>query len=232
MVGSVVVLLLAAVLLVTPTTGLVGARSPTAAASSTIDVTGTSSLTFDPNTFEMIATNSSITVHFTDGSDEAHTFSILKREGVVIPNPQSVSSGQLLGLFNSYGSLVNLTVSSSGTTSTANFTSPSTGWYEFMCLEPGHFQSGMYGFIAFGEALPSNLSVSAGDTGPGTAVFIIIGTIVSLVVICIVLGFVVGRRRGSEFEMPPERLGYSEPPTPGGEEPALPPGGPPPPPAA
>jgi hypothetical protein len=72
----------------------------------------------------------------------------------------------------------------------------------------------MYGFIAFGINLPSNLTVSTGPTGPGVGVFIISGTIVVLVVVALVLGFVVGRRKGSEFEMPPERLGYAEPPAP------------------
>ncbi|MCI4365916.1 MAG: hypothetical protein L3K10_07675, partial [Thermoplasmata archaeon] len=55
----------------------------------------------------------------------------------------------------------------------------------------------------------------------GSAVFIIVGTIVVLTVIAIVLGFVVGRRRGAVHEMPPERLGYPEPRLP--TEPAPPP---------
>ena len=96
--------------------------------------------------------------------------------------------------------------------------------YEFVCTEPGHFTNGMYGFIAFGENLPGNLTVSATSTDPGAAVFIIVGTIVSLVVIALVLGFVVGRRRGSVYEMPPQRLGYPEPESPGAEKsPPLPP---------
>jgi len=57
--------------------------------------------------------------------------------------------------------------------------------------------------------------VSTSAQGPGAALFIIIGTIVSLVVIALVLGFVVGRRKGAEHEMPPERLGYPEPLAPG-----------------
>jgi len=78
----------------------------------------------------------------------------------------------------------------------------------------------MYGFIAFGIALPSNLSVTVPYDGAGAAVFIIVGTIVSLTVVAIVLGFVVGRRRGASEEMPPERLGYPEPepaPAPGAQ---------------
>jgi hypothetical protein len=54
--------------------------------------------------------------------------------------------------------------------------------------------------------------VSSASTDPGVAVFIIVGTIVALVVIALVLGFVVGRRRGSHDEMAPQRLGYPEPP--------------------
>ncbi len=76
------------------------------------------------------------------------------------------------------------------------------------CLIPGHFP-GMYGLLGSGEP-GSGGSIS---TGPGAAVFIIGGTIAGLVVIAIVLGFVVGKRRGSHDEMPPERLGYPEQPT-------------------
>jgi hypothetical protein len=109
---------------------------------------------------------------------------------------------------------VSVNVTGSGDQAHASFTSPGPGWYEFVCLEPGHFQEGMYGYIAFGMALPTNLTPASVNTGPGIAVFIISGTIVALVLVAIVLGFVVGQRKGSKFEMPPERLGYPEPPAP------------------
>lgn len=191
---------------------------------SSIAVTTTAPFMFDPNTFENVATNTTISVTVTDADTLAHTFSILNLEGTVLP-----ASADIAALFSAHGALVSVNVTGSGDVATATFTSPGVGWYEFVCQEPGHFASGMYGFIAFGEALPANLTVSTASTGPGAAVFIIIGTIVSLVVITIVLGFVVGRRRGSEFEMPPERLGYAEPPTPGEtgspSPPPLPPNG-------
>ncbi|HXY47008.1 MAG TPA: hypothetical protein VEK13_03810 [Thermoplasmata archaeon] len=187
--------------------------------SDSIAVTTTAPYMFDPNSFEQVPTNSTIDVTVTDADTLAHTFSILDLEGVDLP-----SSADIPALFSAHGALVSINVTGAGNVASKSFTSPGPGWYEFVCQEPGHFQSGMYGFIAFGMNLPANLSVTTGPTGPGAAVFIIIGSIVSMVVVAIVLGFVVGRRRGSEFEMPPERLGYAEPPSPGS---AGPPGSPP-----
>ncbi|MGD0257299.1 MAG: cupredoxin domain-containing protein [Thermoplasmata archaeon] len=191
-------------------------------AGSTLAITASAGFAFNPSGFGNQATNTSIVVTFTDGDNQAHTFTIASRQGWVIPT--SYTEDQLTTFFTQYPPLFNVQANASSQI-VANFTSPAKGWYEFVCTEPGHFQSGMYGFIAFGEVLPSNLTVSAAPDGPGTAVFIIVGTIVALTVIAIVLGFVVGRRRGSSEEMPPERLGYPEPLVP--SEPALPPGAPP-----
>jgi uncharacterized cupredoxin-like copper-binding protein len=174
--------------------------------SSSVAVTTAAPYSFVPNAFQQIATNSTINVTVTDADTLAHTFSILKLQGTVLP-----TSADIPALFAKYGDLISLNVTGSGDVVSGSFTSPGPGWYEFVCQEPGHFQSGMYGFIAFGMNLPTNVSVVSTNTGPGAAVFIIVGTIVSLVVIAIVLGFVVGKRHGSEFEMPPERLGYAEP---------------------
>ena len=214
-------LLVAGVLAALPSTGIVRAQPTLAAGSTTIGVTGLQALAFQPNTFSKVPANTTITLTFTDATSVAHTLSILDREGVVIPDPSTTSSKQLDALFTQYGYLApELNVSSTGQQVTETFSSPAPGWYEFVCQVEGHFQEGMYGFIAFGEPLPSNLTVSAPSTGPGTAVFIIVGTIVALVVIALVLGFAIGQRRGSQHEMAPERLGYPEPPTPEGEPPS------------
>jgi plastocyanin len=210
--------------------GLVALIEVVPARGETVDGSGASSFSitavsvtsgFSPNTIQNIATGTNVTISFTDADTTAHTFTIWGKQGTVIANPPDVSPAELNKLVygSGYKPLANLTLANTGTTS--GYVDVATpGWYEFMCMEGGHFQSGMYGFIAFGEALPPNLSVTEPNTGPGAAVFIIVGTIVSLVVIAIVLGFVVGRRRGSEFEMPPERLGYPEPTTPGGSAPS------------
>jgi uncharacterized cupredoxin-like copper-binding protein len=191
-----------------------GADAVQAVTGNTLDVTATTTYSYTPNTFEQVPTNSTITVSLTDAGAIAHTFTIIGREGWVIPSSISSTDFSNLVYGKSPAVLFNLNISGAGTL-TGTFTSPGPGWYEFVCTEPGHFLSGMYGFIAFGINLPSNLTVSSGTPGPGAALFIIIGTIVALVVIALVLGFVVGRRKGAVHEMPPERLGYAEPPAPG-----------------
>jgi plastocyanin len=195
------------------------ARPMNADGSTAVAVTASNGYAFTPNAIEQVATNSTVTVTFTDGSPLSHTFTIIGREGWMIPSSYSQSELDELAWGSSPAHLVNVNVSGSGDREAATFTSPGPGWYEFFCAEGGHFAEGMYGFIAFGMNLPSNLSVSSPATGPGAALFIILGSIVSLVVIALVLGFVVGRREGSKHEMPPERLGYPEPPSP---EPPLP----------
>lgn len=184
--------------------------------SSSLQVTAEAGFSFTPNAFEMVPTNTTITVTFTDNDVLDHTFTIIGRQGWVVPG--SYTSGQILAL--AYGGAPPNLFNANATATTGStpqviktFTSPGVGWYEFFCTEAGHFQSGMYGFIAFGENLPANLTVSSPSTNPGVAVFIIVGTIVAMVVVALVLGFVVGRRRGSTYEMPPQRLGYPEPET-------------------
>jgi plastocyanin len=195
---------------------------------SMVAVTASSPYKFTPALISNVATstaasNTSINVTFTNGDTISHTLTISSRQGWVIPS--TYTPDQLTSFFDTYKPMINLQATNPGTY-TGNFTAPVTpGWYEFVCNESGHFQEGMYGFIAFGEPLPSNLSVGVASVGPGAAVFIIVGTIVALTVIAIVLGFVVGRRRGATDEMPPERLGYPEPKSPA--EPAPPPGAPP-----
>jgi uncharacterized cupredoxin-like copper-binding protein len=196
----------------------------TDAATGTVSLTASTGFKFSPDLIQNVASTGSVTVSFIDGDTLDHTFTISSRQGVVIPN--SFTNAQLVAYFAQYPALLSLT-STPGQTVPGNFTAPGVGWYEFVCLQAGHFEEGMYGFIAFGEPLPSNLTVGAGYDGPGAAVFIIVGTIVSLTVIAIVLGFVVGRRRGAQHEMPPERLGYPEPALP--SSPPSPPEPPPPP---
>jgi hypothetical protein len=185
-----------------------------------ISETASSGFHFDTCGFEMLPLGSEIDLTFFDAdTTSAHTFTILDKANYQVPptdGPQALDT-----LLGTYHTLVNTTAqpggwgNNSSTPFVVSFASPATAsWYEFVCWESGHFQAGMYGFIAFGEALPASLSCGSGAPGPGLAVFIIVGTIVTLTVLAIVLGFVVGRRKGAVHEMPPERLGYAEPPTP------------------
>jgi len=205
---AVAAILFLGVFVVAAAHGPVSSNVVQAAGSTSVDVTASSGFKFTPNAFNDVGTNTSISVAFTNGDTISHTFSISSREGVVVNN--NFTPSQLAAYFTTYPPLITVYGNTSGTFP-GTFNAPAPGWYEFVCLEEGHFQSGMYGFIAFGIALPSNLSVVVPYDGAGAAVFIIVGTIVSLTVVAIVLGFVVGRRRGSAEEMPPERLGYPEP---------------------
>jgi len=193
----------------------------TVATGATFAVTAAAPYKFDPSFLANVSDSNATTndtIDFTNGDSLLHTFTLSSREGWVIPS--TYSSDQLDSFFVQYHPVVSVPLNGAGSTS-VSFPAPAKGWYEFVCNQTGHFQEGMFGFIAFGEGLPSNLTVTAAYDGPGAAVFIIVGTIVALTVIAIVLGFVVGRRRGALHEMPPERLGYPEPQTPA--EPAAPP---------
>ncbi len=208
----------------------VPAASARSAASATyLNVTATNSYSFvvqstGSATVGNVPLNTNLTVEFTDAAAVGHTFTILKWQGHEVPSSAQPTDITNLAYGNgtNEGNLVDVVIASGPGSASKTFTSPSSpGWYEFLCTVSGHFSLGMYGFIAFGEPVPANLTVSGPSTGVGLPVYIIVGTIVTLTVIAIVLGFVVGRRHGSEHEMPPERVGYPEPPSGG-----TPPGGP------
>ncbi len=202
-------------------TGRVVVASPVVVdTAATLSETASAPFTYDVRGYENLPLNTTIAVTFFNDDDSTpHTFTILNASGVQIPDPATYSNAALDHLLSRYGTLVNISASSNAYGPASNITPVADpSWYEFFCVEEGHFQQGMFGFIAFGEQLPPNVSFASGSPGPGLAVFIIIGTIVSLTVLAIILGFVVGRREGSQHEMPPERLGYPEPP--GSEPPA------------
>ncbi len=193
--------------------------------SSTLSISAEAHYTYNQRAFEELPLNTTITLSFFDSdTGSPHTFTLIDWPNVSIPDYASVTTGQLGMIVQSHGTLVNATATSGLYSKTTTIAPVSfRSWYEFVCMEPGHFEQGMYGYVAFGELLPVNLSFASGSPGPGLALFIIVGTIVSLTVLAIVLGFVVGKREGSEHEMPPERLGYPEPPAAPPADPYAPP---------
>jgi hypothetical protein len=199
--------------LVALVTGRIAVASPVGTASGdTLYETASAPFNFDNRSYNNLPMGVKMNVTFFDAdSASPHTFTLLNISNFWISNWSSFSSAYLGTLVHKHGALFNISVNPV-TTGYASFLTPSTmGYYEFVCMEPGHLQEGMWGIIAFGEPVPSNISLGGGTPGAGLAVFIIVGTIVTLTVLAIVLGFVVGKRRGSELEMPPERLGYPEP---------------------
>ncbi|MCI4317782.1 MAG: hypothetical protein L3J96_04525 [Thermoplasmata archaeon] len=188
-------------------TGSEGAiqRINSSGATNSLTVTVGSAFQFTLSTNE-VTPGANVTVQIVQTDDIAHTFTLS-----AVANYQftdSNTTGDLLTFFAKHPPLVNFSIPSGQATFTTYFTAPAFGIYEYVCLVAGHYQDGMRGFLGSGEAGSS----SSVNTGPGAPVFIIGGTIAGLVVLAIVLGFVIGRRRGSHDEMPPERLGYPEPP--------------------
>ena len=141
--------------------GLSSSRAPQSStfsgASGAIVVNATGDYGYQPADFQRVPTQANITVTFTDDSVLSHSFTISSREGVVIPVTDTPT--QLNDYFVTYPPLLSIWANTSGAQTVATFHSPAIpGWYEFVCLVSGHFQMGMYGFIAFGENLPSNLT--------------------------------------------------------------------------
>jgi len=200
-------------------------------ASTTVTVTATSTFSFTPNVINEVPAGAAVTFDFVNGDTNGltHTFTILACPNITIPTtgPYADNVSAFTGGAKCGTPLLNLVPAPKSSKSMTVTTPTKPQWYEFVCTEPGHFEQGMYGFIAFDSIVPANVTPLPGTPGAGLAVFIIVGTIVTLTVIAIVLGFVVGRREGSQHEMPPERLGYAEPGSPPAR-PKSPPNAPPP----
>jgi uncharacterized cupredoxin-like copper-binding protein len=177
-----------------------------------------------------LAQNSMINVTFVDTVSTPHTFTLSSVQGVAID--QSTYGDDVSAYFAQHPFYASVGLSGVGQT-TISFPSPPVGWYEFVCNVSGHFALGMYSALGFGVPAPSNLTGGGTTIQVGWPVYVIAGTIVGLVILALVLGFVAGQRKGSQHEMPPERLGYPEetPPSAGGgpsaPSPPLPPGPPP-----
>ena len=126
-------------------------------AAGSVTLAATQDYGYQPGTFQQVPTNATITVTFTDDDVLQHSFVISSREGLVIPS--GYTDTQLAQFFTTYPALYYAVVNAQGDRSVGTFHSPvSPGWYEFVCNVTGHFENGMYGFIAFGENLPSNLT--------------------------------------------------------------------------
>ena len=167
----------------------------TSDATGTIVVAAVADYGYQPDLIQNVPVNANITVTFTDDDVLQHTFTISSREGFVIPAGDS--DAQLTQFFVSYPAQFSATVNGSGEQSIKNFTSPATpGWYEFVCTISGHFQNGMYGFIAFGEDLPSNLT-SPGRVGLGESLTLADDVGIGVVALAAVLGLALWWRRRS-----------------------------------
>ena len=98
------------------------AHSGGIAATGSISVTATGDYGYQPDTFQQVPTNATLTVTFTDGSELQHSFTISSREGFVIPSTYTPT--QLNQLLTTYPPLYSSFVNVSGDQSKGTFHSP------------------------------------------------------------------------------------------------------------
>jgi uncharacterized cupredoxin-like copper-binding protein len=186
------------------------ASPPTATDS--IYVAATGDYGYSQYEFNDTPTYATITVTFVDNSSmpEGHSFTILGVEGVQVPNTDTQAQVDSLAWGDHPPALFNLNVTPSHVQNTSTFQSPGPGWYEFVCTEPSHFTEGMYGFIAFGMNVPSNVTlppyrVAIGGSHPSFSAVdaAVLGTFVT----AIVLAYVVWRTRRAPPKRPPRPVG-------------------------
>jgi uncharacterized cupredoxin-like copper-binding protein len=185
-----------------------------AAATDSIYVAATGDYGYTPDTFNDLPTNATITVTFVDNSTmvDGHSFTIIGEEGVQIPNSDTQAQIDALAWGNHPPALLNLNVSALGDQNISTFHSQGPGWYEFVCTVASHFQEGMYGFIAFGMDLPSNLTLPSRIAigGSNLSFSPIDAAVLGVLVVAFVLGYAVWRRRRAPPKMPPEPVGRQE----------------------
>jgi uncharacterized cupredoxin-like copper-binding protein len=164
--------------------------------------------------FNDTPTHATITVTFVDNSSmpEGHSFTILGVEGVQIPNTDTQAQVDSLAFGDHPPALFNLNVTPSNPRNTSSFLSPGPGWYEIVCTLPSHFQEGMYGFIAFGMNVPSNVTLPPNRVAVGGSNLTfspIDAAILAVLVVVIVFGYVVLRRRRRPPRTSSEPVGRS-----------------------
>jgi plastocyanin len=186
-----------------------------AAATGSIDVAAIADYGYQPDTFQQVPIAADITVTFTEDDVLQHSFTISSREGFVIPT--SYTTTQLAQLFVTYPPLYSSMVNPDGPPVVGHFESPAApGWYEFVCNVSGHFQEGMYGFIAFGENLPSNLSPPSRVGVGGVNINPFLAASIGGLLLVVVVAFVLWRRSRPPRRSSPSPAARSRPAPSGG----------------
>ena len=151
---------------------------------------------YQPDTIANLPLDTTIEVTFIDDSALPHSFNISSREGVAIVNYTSTTPAELNRTLFPTRAMYAAYVTGLGDESSGVFNSPKTpGWFEFICNVTGHFQMGMFGYIAFGEGLPSNLTPPSGGGPPGFSLGEATGFLVVFAVVFAVLAVIMVRLR-------------------------------------
>ena len=206
LVALVAVLLVAGITFGLPFAAATSHPGPTPAPSREgwINISAVGQYGYSPPSLSQVPTDATITVTFTDQSQMAHTFTIIGKEGWVVPASYGTDQINQLAYGHSPSALENANVSSYGAVNVTTFLSPGPGWYEFLCTVSGHFQLGMYGFIAFGMNLPANLTTqNRTGIGGGLTLTEEDGILIGIIGVVAILAIVALNRRGSRRRLPP-----------------------------
>lgn len=158
-----------------------------------LNVSATESLSFVPDTLT-VEPGEAVHLEVTQLADFNHTFTLSPVANYTFPT--SDTTADLDTFFAAHTPLVNLTLGSTmGLHYYRNFTAPSQGSYEYVCLESGHFAAGMHG------ELDSGLS-AASSSGPSTTE-LYAGVTAVVIVLVVAVAILVTRRRGRAPPPPP-----------------------------
>lgn len=185
---ALVALWLAASSLAVPLTQ--GAPSEPAAGTTVfLNVSTTETILFAPNTLS-VEPGQSVHLIVTQLADFNHTFTLSPVANFTFPT--SDTTADLNAFFATHTPLVNLSLGSTmGAKFYANFTAPPPGSYEYVCLQPTHFASGMHGELDSGMSTGSTSGSPASPT-----IYVIAGAVVAVIVVAAVVGMVMRRRPG------------------------------------
>ncbi|HYA10906.1 MAG TPA: hypothetical protein VEH10_04470 [Thermoplasmata archaeon] len=174
--------------------GLPAVRAVGPAVSPTVDyvnITATSSLSFAPASFTVYPGAS---VHLTvlQAANFLHTFTLSPVRNATIPSSDTTS--ELDAYLHAHTPTVNLSLGSTGGKSFhANFTAPSVGTYEFLCII--HFP-GMVGTMTSSKSGPA----TAGTTPISATDLEIVGGALVVVVAVVAVALYLRRRKREEAD--------------------------------
>ena len=151
-----------------------------------VNLTATASLSFVPAEIGVPA-GAAVHLRILQAANFEHTFTLSSVANYTFPTADS--QADLYAYFAAHPPLVNLSLGSvPGVYHYANFTAPSPGTYEFVCLVQGHFESGMHGVLTSSSGGASSGSSSA----LSFTVYLLIGVGVA-VVVAVLAGLVLRR---------------------------------------
>ncbi len=143
----------------------------------------TDGLLFVPNVLAAAPSHypATIDVLVTNQGSFGHTFTLAPQSNVTL------SPGNFTQYFQQHPPLVSVNVpSGGGSTVWANFTVTGPGVYQYICEIPGHFASGMDGFLYVGASPPPppavpSTAIVEGWVLAGSAALVAVGVVIALV---------------------------------------------------